>query len=367
MSKILKNLSVLIVLPLLMLLTGCNSEGAFSDTPTATLERIVITPSTVRTLGKTSLTLATGHRQEFVAVGHYSDDSSRILTDLSMSHWHSSDRSVGFFDSSGWLVGGNTQGIISVYVAKDGIISNTIDVEVTAAVLTEIDVTPSIVSLAMEQTEQLTATAIYSDGSSSDVSSVVTWKSADTATATVDPSGLLTGVEAGETTVTAILDDITSNTVNVDVCSLADVCLDIFDTGNGKLFTNSPSVAYLDSIGGSESNGIFTVTKEDEGPSGDFYLFDWNNANALCSKYNAMSLDGRTNWRLPTKDELKKELYDVYGNMYFARAWGTGMYSWTSTPDENDRYSYYFVGLHGGYINTHRFYDTAWVTCVSEP
>ncbi len=107
MSKTLSYLLALITLPLLALLTGCNSEDAFSDptasntTPTATLERIDITASTVRTQGRTHLTLAAGNRQEFVAVGHYSDSSSRMLTNLKISDWHSNDRSIGFFQLQG--------------------------------------------------------------------------------------------------------------------------------------------------------------------------------------------------------------------------------------------------------------------------
>ncbi|MBD1574856.1 hypothetical protein HC725_16655, partial [Vibrio sp. S17_S38] len=67
---------------------------------------------------------------------------------------------------------------------------------------------------------------------------------------TVSSAGLLSAVEVGNTTLTATKDGVTSNTVNVNVnvnvcSSLAGTCIDIFDTGSGKLFTNSPSVAYL--------------------------------------------------------------------------------------------------------------------------
>ncbi|NRD30246.1 Ig-like domain-containing protein [Shewanella sp. DC2-4] len=67
------------------------------------------------------------------------------------------------------------------------------------------------------QTQQLTATATYSDRTSSDVSDSVTWSVGNTAMATVTPTGLLDGVEAGSTTLTATKDGITSNTVTVEV------------------------------------------------------------------------------------------------------------------------------------------------------
>ncbi|WP_234912964.1 Ig-like domain-containing protein, partial [Vibrio anguillarum] len=84
--------------------------------------------------------------------------------------------------------------------------------------ITAIQVTPSPVSVAKGQTEQLTAIATYSDTTSSDISSSVTWTPADTNTITVTSTGLITGVEVGSTTVTATKNGI-SNTVNVTVSS----------------------------------------------------------------------------------------------------------------------------------------------------
>lgn len=153
------------------------------------------------------------------------------------------------------------------------------------------------------------------------MSNSVTWGDFDTATATVSSTDLLSAVEAGNTILTATKDGVTSNTVDVNVCAdLAGTCIDIFDTGSGKLFTNSPSVAYLDSIGGSATNGTYTENGT-EGAAGDFYKFNWNNANALCVTYNSHSLGGRTNWRLATRDELETELYGASGNMFTARGW----------------------------------------------
>ncbi|MDC8854946.1 DUF1566 domain-containing protein, partial [Shewanella algae] len=169
----------------------------------------------------------------------------------------------------------------------------------------------------------------------------------------------------GTTTLTATKDGISSNTVNVDVvCTAAGPCIDIFNTGNGKLFTNSPSVAYLDSIGGSAITGTFTQKNGAFGPAGIYYLFTWSNANALCETYNTNSIGGRTNWRLPTRDELKTELYDVFGNMFIARGWPTENRYWSVSPIGTD---YYYVNLHDGgalsYVPGYNIY----ASCVSNP
>ncbi|EOI6422893.1 DUF1566 domain-containing protein [Vibrio cholerae] len=231
------------------------------------------------------------------------------------------------------------------------------------ATVIEIAVTPSPISVLEGRTQQLVAMAKYNDESEIDVSNSVMWTIVgDPTIADVSASGLLTGNTKGETELTASKDGITSNTVTVNVCNTADACLDIFDTGTGKLFTSSPSVAYLDSIGGSATNGTYTENGT-YGPSGDFYLFDWTNANALCATYNTLSIGGRTNWRLATRDELV-ELYDASGNMFTARGWPTIFIYWSATPDGS---YYYSVGLIDGYVVSDDPSSTNYASCVSNP
>ncbi len=362
MNKYFKSLFAIVIFPLLMLLTGCNSEGAFSES-TVKLERIDITASLITTRGVGGVTLAVGNKQPFEAVGHYSDGSSRTLTDLTVSDWHTSNSDAGRFDVPGVFTATNV-GNTTLTATKDGVTSNTVDVNVSAAVITSIQVTPSPVNVAKGQTRQLTATATFSDMTSSDVSNSVTWTPIDTATATVSSAGLLSAVEVGNTTLTATKDGVTSNTVDVNVCAdLSGACIDIFDTGTGKLFTNSPSEAYLYSIGGSATDGIFNE-KGTYGPSGNFYLFNWTKANALCTTYNTLSLGGRTNWRLATRDELKRELYDIVGNMFTARGWPTSYGYWSATPDGS---SYYYVDLDDGYVRSTNPSYTRYASCVSNP
>ncbi|WP_323948030.1 Ig-like domain-containing protein, partial [Aeromonas caviae] len=108
------------------------------------------------------------------------------------------------------------QGTAEVTASLDGVTSNTVQVTVTDAVLTAIAITPSSVSVGKGQTQQLTATATYSDNTTADVTGSVAWLSDDTATATVI-SGLLTGVEEGTTEISASLDGVTSDRVTVNV------------------------------------------------------------------------------------------------------------------------------------------------------
>ncbi|MEZ8657411.1 Ig-like domain-containing protein, partial [Vibrio splendidus] len=154
----------------IIFLTGCNSELSEEVVkPTLTLERlerIDISVSSAGTRGTSKLTLAKGNKQTFIAIGHYSDHSSKVLTDLSI--WRSSNESVGYFVESGKLIG-KALGVLKITATKDNVTSNTVSVEASAAVITAIAVTPPSVSVAKGQLTPLMATATYSDTTSSDV------------------------------------------------------------------------------------------------------------------------------------------------------------------------------------------------------
>lgn len=234
----------------------------------------------------------------------------------------------------------------------------------SAPVVVEITVTPSPILLLEGRTQQLVAMAKFDDGTESDVSGSVTWAIVgDPTIAEVSASGLVTVNTKGDIEITASKDGIISNTVTVNVCSTADICLDIFDTGSGKLFTNSPSVVYLDSIGGSATNGQYPEIGI-LGPEGFFYNFTLSQANALCDTYNTQSIGGRTNWRLATRDELRVELFDTYGEMYVARGWPISYAYWSATADGPN---YHDVSLVSGIISSSTTSLTHYASCVSNP
>ena len=201
------------------LLISCNSSddsGSILPPPSPRiikLERIDISAAPISTRGVSEVTLAAGNSQPFVAIGHFSDGSSKSLTDAVF--WHSSNKNVGVMTDA--VLEARSVGQTEVFAVLNGITSNKVTVEVTDAVITSIQVTPPQVSLAKGQTQQLTATASYSDRTSSDISSHVAWKSADNNTAAVTTDGVLTGVATGTTTVEASQDGIISNTVKVKV------------------------------------------------------------------------------------------------------------------------------------------------------
>ncbi len=84
--------------------------------------------------------------------------------------------------------------------------------EPTEPTVTGLSVTPDAVSLEVGGTQLLVATADLSDGSTRDVTDVVDWTSGDAAVATVDATGLVTALGAGQTTATATIDGAKAST-----------------------------------------------------------------------------------------------------------------------------------------------------------
>ena len=82
----------------------------------------------------------------------------------------------------------------------------------TTPTLTSIAVTPANPSITKGTTQQFTATGTYSDNSTANITSQVSWTSGTTSVATITSSGLATGVAAGSSTITATLGSVSGNT-----------------------------------------------------------------------------------------------------------------------------------------------------------
>jgi Domain of unknown function (DUF4082)/Bacterial Ig-like domain (group 2)/Putative Ig domain len=78
--------------------------------------------------------------------------------------------------------------------------------------LTSITVTPANSSLTVGGTQQFAATGRYSDGSTQNLTSQVTWGSSNTAAATISSTGLATAVASGTTTISATLGSVSGST-----------------------------------------------------------------------------------------------------------------------------------------------------------
>ena len=78
--------------------------------------------------------------------------------------------------------------------------------------LTSITVASTNSNILTGATQQFTATGIYSEGRTQDITSQATWTSSNTGVATINEGGLATGVSAGITTISATLSGVVSST-----------------------------------------------------------------------------------------------------------------------------------------------------------
>lgn len=83
--------------------------------------------------------------------------------------------------------------------------------------LMSITITPNDENIILSETQQFTAIGTYSDDSTADITSSVTWNSSDSSITTLDTSGLATSLTVGIATITASLDSITSNSASLEI------------------------------------------------------------------------------------------------------------------------------------------------------
>jgi uncharacterized protein YjdB len=164
------------------------TAGVVVNAPT--LSSITVSPALV--------SVASGQSKQLSALGTYSDGTSQDVTN--QATW-STNNAAASVDSTG-MVSGASVGTATI-TATIGSKSGTAQVTVSAALLQTIQVTPATASIATGQTQAFAANAIFSDGSQTDITNGATWSSSLTTFATIDQTGLATGVGAGLTTILA--------------------------------------------------------------------------------------------------------------------------------------------------------------------
>jgi len=178
----------------------------------ATLKAIAIIP--------TSATIPVNSAQQFSATGTYSDGSSRDIT--AQVSWSSSADAIATVSASG-MVQGVKAGSATISASLAGI-KQTMGVSVTAPTISFISVSPEGLTLPIGIRQQYVATATYTDSTSQDLVSGVSWTSSATAVASITASGLATTAGAGTTTIKAAVgsftDTVTLTVVNAHLTSI---------------------------------------------------------------------------------------------------------------------------------------------------
>jgi uncharacterized protein YjdB len=144
----------------------------------------------------------------FVATGTFADGNTQDLTTSVL--WTSSAASVATVSNLPATMGeatGLEPGTATITALFGGQLG-TATLTVTSATATSLRVSPAATNLEHGSVTRFTALAEFSDGTTRDVTSSVTWTSSNASVAVVTPTGIATSTSSGMTTVTATMNDL---------------------------------------------------------------------------------------------------------------------------------------------------------------
>jgi hypothetical protein len=219
-SSLKKTYLVFTMLLGLILLAGCNGDSSNDNNNNGVLlTAIAVTPA--------DSSMPLGLKQQFTAIGTYSDGTSSDITNSVT--WSSDDSAVATINTSGIAMGvipGSSTITASIIDSLSNEQSATATLTITDATLTALAITPTNPSVAKGLSKQFAVTGTYSDGTSPDVTTSVTWSSANTLVATINASGLASGVAIGSAVISASLgsDEITTE-LNITDAILSSIAL----------------------------------------------------------------------------------------------------------------------------------------------
>jgi trimeric autotransporter adhesin len=159
-------------------------------------------------LAPASPTISAGATQQFTATALYPVGGPASKDVSAEATWESSDPKVATVSAG--RANALAVGSAVIKATYDGVVGIA-TLTVTNAQLQSITVTPVKATIGTGTTQQLVATGTYSDATTKDLSSQVTWSASDTGVASVGGQGLVTAVKAGTTTITATLGSISGS------------------------------------------------------------------------------------------------------------------------------------------------------------
>ncbi len=186
--------------------------------------------------------------------------------------WEASNAAVATINAGG-LATGSGAGTSDITATLDGVSgSTTLTVNSPPSLpLTAIAVTPANPTILVGATQQFTAMGTYTDNSTQNITSQVTWEASNAVVATINAGGLATGSGAGTSDITATLDGV---------------------SGNTTLTVNSPPTGLVAAYSFDEGAGTTVSDASGNGHTGTISGATW----ATGQFGNALSFNGTSNW-----------------------------------------------------------------------
>jgi hypothetical protein len=159
--------------------------------------------------------------QTYRLVGFFSDGSQQELTE--QATFEVDDSSVASVGPGGVLQR-RSDGQATLTASYGGLTTQSTVLAQATKTLSRISLTPSSVSFPKGLSQKFKATGVYTDGTSTDLSNLASWRSSNTTNCTVAAGGLATGVRAGTATISATYGGKTgSASVTVNTATLSSV------------------------------------------------------------------------------------------------------------------------------------------------
>jgi trimeric autotransporter adhesin len=236
-----KPVAALHLLCLMAFVTGCHSSSGSYSPPAVQLTSIAVGPP--------DSSVAMGLSSQFTATGLYSDGSKQDVS--SQVTWSSTNAAAAWISNAGLAT---TAGPGSTLItAKLGKMSGSTSLNVTAATLVVIDLTPTNASLANGLSGRFIATGVYTDNSVHDITASVTWASSVNSVASISnapgSNGMTTTTGPGSTIISASLGAVSASTT-LTVTSATLVSIEVTPTNpsvaNGLSETLQATGVYTD-------------------------------------------------------------------------------------------------------------------------
>ncbi|EMN40261.1 lipoprotein adhesin LigB [Leptospira interrogans] len=267
--------------------------------------------------------IAKGLTQKFTAIGIFTDNSKKDITD--QVTWNSSSAivSVSNLDDNKGLGKTNSVGNTTI-TATLGKVSGKTWLTVVPAVLTSIQINPVNPSLAKGLTQKFTATGIYSDNSNKDITSAVTWFSSDSSIATISNAqknqGNAYGAATGATDIKATFGKVSSpvSTLSVTAAKLVEIQITPAAASKAKGLTER-----------FKATGIFT----DNSNSDITNQVTWNSSNTdIAEITNTSGSKGITNTLTPGSSEISAALGSIKSSKVILKVTPAQLISIAVTP-----------------------------------
>ncbi len=167
--------------------------------PTASTQTLTIGPAALVsvTISPANASVALGTSETFKATGNYTDSSTQDLT--SAVTWTATPNTTGgaTFPANSNVATATAEGMVTITATSASGPVGTTQMTITAPVLASIAITPTTAQIYQGSTQQFTAIGTFSDNSSQNLTSTVTWGTSNGAVATISTSGATSGLASG--------------------------------------------------------------------------------------------------------------------------------------------------------------------------